>query len=199
VLTTIPRQIVSGHQIIFTQCFEDYKPADWTLSYHLRGAAALDVNAATQDADTFLVTLTASSGSPLVALPAGQYYYQAYVTNVSTPSDKRLVTSGRVVVVADLSDTSLATYDGRSQAEKILEAIDAVMAGKATRDQASYTIGQRTLVRIPVDQLMEMRKTYVAVIQQERIAARKAAGLSPFENILTEFRTPGQTSRHKKR
>jgi hypothetical protein len=36
--------------------------------------------------------------------------------------------------------TGTGVYDGRSVAEKILEAIDAAMLGKATKDQQSYVI-----------------------------------------------------------
>lgn len=191
-LTNIPSSIVSGATIEFTRCHKVYTPALWTMSYHLRGAAALDIEGAawSEDITQYVFSLTASSGDPLTPLPVSQYFFQAYATDVSNTSDKRLVDSGRINVLADLSSPSLTTYDGRSEAEIMVEAIDAVMLKKASRDQASYTIGQRTLVRIPPDQLITWRQYYAQIVQGEIMRKRQALGLSPFENILTEFKAP---------
>lgn len=191
--TNIPSSIVSGATIEFTKCFRDFTPDLWDLSYHIRGASpvVLDVDAiAWTDPTQYLVTLTASYGVTPTPLPAGQYFFQAYATDVSNTADKRLVDSGRINVLADLSSPSLTTYDGRSNAEIMVAAIDAVMQKKATVDQAAYTIGQRTLTRIPPDQLIEWRKYYAAIVQGEIMRKRIAKGMSPFENILTEFKQP---------
>lgn len=194
--TNIPSSIVSGATIEFTKCLHnrlpDYTPDLWDLSYHIRGAAALDVDAIawTEDPTQYFISLTASYGIVPTPLPAGQYFFQAYATDVSNTADKRLVDSGRINVLADLSNPLLTTYDGRSNAEIMVAAIDAVLNKKATIDQAAYTIGQRTLTRIPPDQLIEWRKYYASIVQGELIRKRIEKGMSPFENILTEFKLP---------
>lgn len=141
---------------------------------------------------SFLVSLTATYVVTMTEtpLPVGQYFFQAFVTNIADPTDKRLVDSGRVNVDADLSSVDVTTFDGRSQAELTLVAIDAMLAGKATRDQMSYTIGQRTLARIPIDQLIQFRNQFAGLVQAERIKARVKKGLPIFDNILTKFRRP---------
>lgn len=186
----LPSSIVSGSTTEFTKRYALFTPDLWTLSYHLRGAAALDVTAtAGDDNKSYMVTLVAAVDDEPLA--PGQYFFQAYVTNIDTPSDKRLVDNGRIQVLPDLSSPDVETFDGRSNAEKMLEAIDAVMQKKAlTGDQAAYTIGQRTLTRIPLDQLIEWRRYYEGIVQAELIQARIKKGQSPFTNILTEFKRP---------
>lgn len=194
-LTNIPSQIVTGSTVIFTRSYSDFPSSEWELSYHLRGTGALDVVADPLPDGSFEVTLIASTGPGPTPLVVGKYFYQAYVTNLSDSTDKRLVDNGTVEILIDLSDTGITTYDGRSVAEIMVEAIDAVMTKKATRDQASYTIGQRTLVRIPPDQLLQWRKYYAAIVSNEAIQRRVAAGESPFETIAVEFVPTGHGSR----
>ncbi len=193
--TNIPSSIVSGATIEFIKDLtvknSHYTPDLWDLAYHIVGAARLDVEAIawTEDPTKYFISLVAESDDG--PLPAGQYFFQAHATDVSNTSDKRLVDSGRINVLVDLSNDDLETYDGRSKAELMVEAIDALLAGKALRgDQAGYTIGQRTLTRIPVDQLLEWRKYYAALYAAEVMRIRISKGLSPFENILTEFKLP---------
>jgi len=194
--TNIPSRVITGLTVTWTKRLADYSPSLWALSYHIRGAEGnvLDVVATDNNDGSFLVSLTASYLGEMDAvtpLAVGQYFFQAYVTNIDDTSDKRLVDSGRIDVEADLSLESVTSFDGRSKAELMLEAIDALLLKKAlTPDQMSYTIGQRTLTRIPHDQLLKFRDYYVGIIQAERIKARRDKGLPVFDNILTKYRQP---------
>jgi len=191
VQTNIPSSIVSGLKAEWTRRLQDYSPDLWTLSYHLRGAAAADVTATDNGDGTFLVSFVAeTNGDTPTPLTPGQYFFQAYVTSIADASIKNLVDQGRVTVAPDLSAESMETFDGRSQAEIMLAAIDAMLAGKATRDQMGYTIGQRTLTRIPIDQLLEFRKHFLGVVESEAVKARVKKGLPAFENIKVQFRPP---------
>lgn len=186
----IPAKIVSGRHALWTIFLSDYAPGEWTLSYHIRGAAAANVTGTTSDDGlSFDFDLLASSGAgPFVALPAGQYFWQSYATNVSTPTDKRLVASGRVEILTDLSTAT--TYDGRTLNETIWMAIKAMIAKKATRDQMSFTLGQRTIGRIPIDQLIQFEQHYARLVSADRARERVENGESFFETIKTEFVEP---------
>ena len=189
--TNIPSNLVSGLKTEWTKRLKDYSPGLWTLSYHLRGVAALDVTATDNGDGTFLVSLTAeTSGDTPAPLPTGQYFFQAYVTSIADNTIKTIVDSGRVNVIADLSSGDVETYDGRSDAEKMLAAINDLLAGKATRDQMAYTIGQRTITRIPFDQLRMIRSDLMAQVESEAIKARVKKGLPAFETIKTKFKQP---------
>lgn len=189
--TNIPSSIVSGLKTEWTKRFRDYSPDLWSLSYHLRGTQAADVTATDNGDGAFLISFVAeTSGDTPSPLTPGQFFFQAYVTNIIDPTIKVIVDQGRINVTANLSSETLETYNGRSDAELKVEAIDALMAGKATRDQMGYTIGQRTLTRIPIDQLLEFRKYYAGIVESERVKARVEKGLPAFENIHIKFQRP---------
>jgi hypothetical protein len=189
VQTNIPSSIVSGLKTEWTKRFTHYSPDLWTLSYHLRGTQALDVTATDNEDGSFLVSFVAeTSGDTPTPLTPGQFFFQAYVTKIADPTVKVIVDHGRVNVIANLE--TLETFDGRSRAEVLLEAITAMLEGKATRDQMGYTIGQRTLTRIPIPDLLLLKKEYAGIVEAEHIKARVKKGLPAFENIHIKFQRP---------
>jgi hypothetical protein len=191
-LTNIPAKLVSGQHAKWTIALEDFPSSEWTLTYHLRGSAAKDVSATVSltEPSGFDVDLLAVANGGSTPLTPGQYFWQSYATNVSDPTDKRLVGSGRVEVLTDFSNPLLTSFDGRTTNEKIWAAIKAMIAKKATRDQMSFTIGQRTISRIPMDQLIQFEQHYAKLVSADRRQARIDKGESPFENILTQFKEP---------
>lgn len=177
---------MSGATESWTECHRKYPSDEWTLSLHLRGSSALDVNATANEDKTYALTLTAvnNDSDPLAV---GTFYYQTKVTNIADTSIKKFIDSGSIQVLADLSDTDLETFDGRTKAQIMVEAIDAMLTKKASRDQQSFTIGQRTLQRMTPEQLLKWRQYYADIVAAERIKARVQNGQSPFENIVVEF------------
>lgn len=192
-LKNIPAKIVSGQHATWTIRLFDYSPDEWTLTYHVRGAAAADATGTESETcpGAFDVDLKAVSVDDMdeTPLPAGQYFWQAYATKISDTTIKDLVASGRVEVLTDLS-TQTGAYDGRTQNEVIWQAIKDMLAKKATRDQQSFTIGQRTIARIPFDQLVEFEKYYAKLVLADRRRDKVANGESPFETIFTQFTEP---------
>jgi hypothetical protein len=69
----------------------------------------------------------------------------------------------------------------------MLEAINALLEGRATKDQQSYRIGDRELTRIPVPELLKLRDYYKAEAQRETNAAALASGVGRPRTILTRF------------
>ena len=69
-----------------------------------------------------------------------------------------------------------ANLDDRSHARKVLEAIEAVIEGRATKDQEEYTIGSRTLKRTPVKELLELRDKYRGEVHAEELAENARNG-----------------------
>lgn len=99
----------------------------------------------------------------------GFYFYQIFAEK---DGDRYLLENGRIGVSAQIGETG--AFDGRSVAERIIDAIDAVLEGRATTDQQSYAIqsgqGSRSLSRIPVLELRELRKTYAALVAAQNRA-----------------------------
>lgn len=73
--------------------------------------------------------------------------------------------SGRLTVQPDPT----AAPDGEltTHAERVLAAIEAVIENRATKDQQSYSIAGRSITRIPVAELLELRKQYKAEVADQ--------------------------------
>ena len=55
-----------------------------------------------------------------------------------------------------------------TQNERILNAINAAIEGRADQDVSSYTIGTRRLDRIPMMELLSLRATYITAVRREK-------------------------------
>lgn len=95
----------------------------------------------------------------------------------------QLVEEGQVRILEDLVSAAPG-FDGRSHAEKVLEAIEAVIEGRASLDQSQYTINNRSLTRTPVADLLKLRNTYRAEVRAQRMAKR---GRGPSRRHLVRF------------
>jgi len=164
-LTYEPSEFTIGETLAWSKSFANYSAADgWLLTYYFRGPSTFDV-VATANGTEFDVDVAATVTA---AKQAGLYFWQAWL---SKGTDKVRVATGRTNAVAGLP-TATAGFDGRSDAEKLLAAIDALLEGKATVDQQEYTIGaggsQQQLRKIPIPDLLELRKHYAAIVAGER-------------------------------
>lgn len=81
-------------------------------------------------------------------------------------TDSYTIESGQFDVVpraADLTDT-----DTRSHNVRMLESINATLENRATKDQQSYSIAGRSLSRIPIVELLQLRDYYAEKVIIER-------------------------------
>ncbi|HEX7955677.1 MAG TPA: hypothetical protein VF508_01975 [Pyrinomonadaceae bacterium] len=184
-----PARFVAGETLRWTKSLADFSAADgWQLDYHFRSAAGVGFDAAaTADGSSWAVTVAAATTTPL---GAGDLTWQAWV---SKAGEKYLVDDGTSVVEASLATASAETaVDTRSRAKRILDAIDAMIEGKATLDQQEYVIdtgaGSRSLKRIPIPDLILLRKTYAQLYGRELRGAGRRRGGRAFKTYLAEFK-----------
>lgn len=166
----------------------DYPASAWTLTYRFKNAAGGFEIVASADGDNFAVdedpTTTAAFG-------AGDYDWQAQVSNADT-GEKFTVESGVLAVEPSFFATSPTTaYDNRTQARKILDAIDAYMAGRATSDQKEYEINvggtMRRMVHSNYTQIVAARSYYAAIVANEEAAQRANEGLPDKRRSYVRF------------
>jgi hypothetical protein len=142
-------------------------PTGYTPKFVLGGAASL-VKSGSVDGENVIFDFVPTD---TINLASGQYWYQVVAENGT--GDRIFIAEGTIKLIGKINGTD--PYDGRSLAEKILEAIDATMLGKATRDQQSYTIqsgsGSRSLSRLSVTELIEAKKYYAGIVAAEKRAA----------------------------
>lgn len=180
---TEPLQIVAGDTAKWQKSLPDY-PASalWVLSYALvRSGAAPIVFSGTASGDVHAVTVAASTTA---AWPAADYAWQAYVTQ---GSERYTVGEGRLTVRAGFAAASASGIDARTQARRTLEAIEAVIEGRASSSTQEYQIAGRALKYIPIPELLALRDVYRRDVATEDKAAALAAGRGGAGRILVRM------------
>lgn len=180
--TIEPDCIIAGDTVTWKRSLSCY-PADdgWTLTYHIQGAEAIgDIVAAASGAD-HLVTIAAAVTADY---DAGNYWWQA---KVSKAGAVYTVDKGTLEIFGTL-DGVVGAYDGRSHYKTVLDALEAMLEGKASKDQLSYSIAGRSISRMSpaeiLDWINEYRSRYR--IEQKKEAQRRGTGKGS-NKVLVRF------------
>lgn len=166
---SIPKQITAGLTFEARLKKSGFPPAQWSAKLMLRGPSVVDIQA-TVDGDYFVFTAPATETANW--LP-GNYWYAVRATS---GTDVQELESSQTTVLPDMANAPEG-YDGRTPAEIALEAIEAVLAKRATMDQERYRINNRELYRTPIADLIKLRDMYRAEVNRERAAK---CGKNPF-------------------
>lgn len=169
--TTEPSTITAGDTVTWTKSLASYPAtAGWTLAYALRNAVtAIDIQATASGAD-HLVSLPAATTANYAA---GAYRWYAFVSNQGE-TERHTVATGSLTVLPDL--LAATSYDARSHARKVLDAIEAVLEKRASRDQEEITINGNAIKKSPIADLLRLRSTYQALVASEEAAERLSSG-----------------------
>jgi hypothetical protein len=144
------------------------------------GIAAINAAADPDNADDFKFTANATTTA---AYKEGDYQWQ--ITATKSP-DRYTIATG-IITFKDNIAVRSALYDNRSHAKKVLDAIEAVIEGRASQDQMGYTIAGRSLSRTPLPDLLKLRATYKTEYDNELATANIAAGLGTGRKVYTRF------------
>lgn len=167
--TSEPTSLRAGDTWSWSRSLADYPASSWTLAYSLINAQGkITVTAAASGAD-HLVTVPAATTA---GYTPGSYSASARVTSGAESYSWELPD---IEVLRNLSAET--SYDDRSHARKVLDAIEAVLEGRASTDQQSVTIGDRAIVKMPVSDLLKLRDSYAGEVAGEERAKRIAAGM----------------------
>jgi len=159
--------------------------SDYTLTYWLRTNTASEGANVTGTAYgtgwEFTITAATSAG-----FDAGSWYWQAIASKAGS-----VITlgSGQLTVLAALSYAGTpGALDGRSQAQKDLDAVQAsirsLISGGAVQQ---YTIGNRSLSRYSLNDLMALESKLKAEVKREQMAELIANGLGNPHNLFVRF------------
>lgn len=164
-----PDEIGAGLTFDLLLTLTAYPAPDWAVSVHLRGQSSINLQA-TAEGSQHRVHADAATTAGWVP---GQYWYSMRATS---GSDVVEVEQGQATINPDLADAG-AAYDGRTQSKIALEAINAVLANRATLDQERYRINNRELYRTSIEDLLKLRAFYVEQVKRENSAS---CGKNPF-------------------
>ncbi len=187
--TTEPTTITAGDTIAWTKTLADYPADAFALHYVLQpvaGGTPISINA-TADGTDYDVEVSAATSA---GYAAGDYRWIAYVTDLATSLQRHTITTGKLTIAPDPLAYS-ATTDLRSHARKTLDAIEAVLEGRATQTQAEYSVSYggsaRSVKNIPIAELLQLRSYYAQEARREEQAEKLAAGMGGGNRILTRF------------
>jgi hypothetical protein len=175
-LNTTPFEIFAGTTVEW-QFSPVHAPVDdFTCTFKLAGPDAfLEIESTMLNDATVTFSIAPDDTEDL---PTGVY---SYLITASDGTDTFREVAGEMRIDA------LTIGDNRSFAQKIVDAIDALILGRASTDQMSYQIGNRALSRIPLPDLRIIRRDYANIIAAQRRKQRIDAGLSPLPSIKFKF------------
>ena len=183
--TTEPLSFTAGDRVAWTRVDigGDYPPASYSLSYTARkeGAGTVSITAtASASGSNYQIIIPASTTANY---SAGRYHWQMYIKRTSD-NERITLDSGAFIIQPN---KATATTDPRSNNKVMLDAIDALLDGRATKDQMGYSIAGRSITRIPLPDLMVWRDRYAAKYVKEVRMERIKTGLGQSGIIKARF------------
>ncbi len=158
---------------------ESIDSSNWTLKYVISGAAGLTLTGVTQGSG-WRTTITKAETA---TLGAGNFYWQAYAEFSTT---KRVTLGSGRILIRPAAGTAVS---GKSQAKQDLEAVQAavraMLSGGAV---AEYSIGNRSLRKIPIADLLVLESSLKRQVAAEDKAEKIANGLGNPSNIFVRFK-----------
>ena len=162
-----PRSARAGDTWRWQISLPDYPADTWTLTYKIHNAAALVAFSATADGTRHDVNVPATTTANYTA---GRYDLLGQVTD---GTDVYSVRAGTL----EIEPAITAAADGRSHARKMLDAIEAILEGRANNDQldtVKTAMGDRSLDR---EGLLDWRRYYARLVAAEEQRDAAAHGL----------------------
>lgn len=179
-----PTRVVAGDTWVWkrTDLASDYPLASYTLTYALRreGDGTVKTITAAEASDTYTVTVPATDSN---GYAAGVWKWQAYMTRTSD-SARVTLDSGTLVVEAN----GATAADPRTHARKVLDALEARIEGRVTKDVNNYSIGNRSIALMSMEELMAARSKYRREVARENINERARKGLATGRTEVVRFR-----------
>lgn len=159
--------------------------ASWTLTTYFRTATAGEAVTAVGVADssggwTFTIAAGTTAG-----MDAGTWYWQAVATDGSSTIT---IGSGSLTVQPSLAYSgTAAAFDGRSQAQQDLDAVQTAIRGIISGKAKQYTIGSRNFTSLDLPALMQRESQLKAIVAKEKAAESVAAGLGDPRRVFVRF------------
>lgn len=153
--TQEPTQITAGDSVAWVRSIPAYLASDgWALHYILLslGKPPITLDSTPSGADHQVSVDAAATAS----WPAADYRWTAYVTK---GTERKTLGTGPVKILPDPA-TLTAAHDPRTENQKILDAIKAVLAGELTNPLAKYKIAGREAERYSRLELLKLEGIY---------------------------------------
>ena len=183
--TFTPTCITAGDTAQWIIALTNYLPANWTLTYVLVSASGVPITIVASDNGDGRWAISVPAATTQTWTP-GFYQWQAYI---SSGAERHQVMRGRLEIKANYQAQTQA-FDPRSTVKITLDALQAMLQGKASIDQSSYTIQGRSLSRMKPEELIKWYEFYSELYEKEVQAERVNQGRSGPTKVLVRFNDP---------
>jgi hypothetical protein len=177
-----PTEFSPGETIEWRKSLTDFSAAEgWALTYYFRNAGGSGFNvAASADGSSWKVSAAVPTGTD-----PGRIEWEAWVQK---DSEQRVVGRGWATVRPSLRALSASdNFDGRTQAEKDLDAVRAALVPASATGVQEYEIGgvgsSRRVRYFSKAELLELEKTLAQRVNRERRAAAHRRGAPYFKTV----------------
>lgn len=182
----VPASIYAGDTVKFNiPATTDYSSTtSWVGTFTLKHDTGNDAISVTGVADgsggwDFTLTATQTAGFHVET-----HWWQLYVTKAA---ERYTLSQGSLQVFANIP-TAGNTYNGRSQAQIDLEAVQAEMRARISGGGVQeYTIGNRSLKKVPMADLIALESKLKADVARDLRADRIAKGLNSGRAVYVRF------------
>lgn len=157
-----PERLFAGDSWAWSKTLADYPSPTWTLTYYFRCSVDNEVRSIVATADGNGGHAVSETPANSGAYPPGRHSWSAVVDD---GSDVFTIERGFAEVVADFSK---AEVDHRTYNERVLDAIEAVREGRASTDQESMSISDRSIGRMSWDELEQVWHRFRQLVAKER-------------------------------
>lgn len=173
--TAIPPQFVLGDTLIIDIAPGDYPPPAYALQLVFISSTGKVVVASTPSDGNHRFTVDT------VPFSSGRHDYQLKAVGTGY---RRTLLTGFTTAQVDLASDTVATFDGRSHAKKVLDALEAVIEGRASKSQLKHEFDGIAIEHMDLQQQVALRDKYRLKYQRELAAAK---GKSSWKTIRPRF------------
>lgn len=183
--TTEPLEVVVGDFIQWkrTDLGTDYPNDQYTATYVARitGGGASEIQlTGTASGEDYLFTVDSATSADF---NAGYYHWQLEIVR-NSDSERLVLERGTFEAIVDLDVNNV---DPRTHAEIMVDKIEAVLQNRADADVQNYSIQGRSLVKMPIDDLLRWRDYYRTELAMEKRKERVRRGKSTGATIKARF------------
>lgn len=170
----VPSELIIGDTWSWDESLPNYPASTWTMTFYFVNSAAAFSVVASASGDDYAVSVNATITD---GRTAGRYRWSARVTD---GTDVHTLAQGWTDVLANVT----AAQDARSSARRTLDAVEATLEGRATRDDLNTAINGRSISRIPISELLQWRDR----LKEEARAQEEGENAGLGRDIRVRFR-----------
>lgn len=169
VFSEIPSKITAGTSVSWAVSLPDFPATEgWTLTYSLVYPSVQIVVTSTPSGDAHLFEIPLADSAEWTP---GKYSWQSHISN---GTERYLIDSGSVEILADYA-AATAGSDTRTWLDKAIEALQASIAGRASKTQMTQVVAGVQVQHMTLDAQIDALK---------RLKALRASSKRKLKNIM---------------